>query len=136
MNKRLLVLSALALAVILSATPVLLAKVVVNTIDPVLTMSADGRHVTVGGPITCSETQSLDLTVTVTQRTTGAIATGHLRTFCTASEEHWEVEAAVRGNEIFEEGAATATAVALARSGHVVDDAHQWLVNVTLMPSR
>jgi hypothetical protein len=129
-----LALSAVLLAIASSMTlaPGLFAKIITNTIDPVLALSADGRHVTVTGPITCSETQPLDLSVTVTQRTTGAIAQGHTRTFCNAEQRQWQVEAWARGNETFEEGAATVTAVALTSTGHTVDDAHQWLVDVTL----
>ena len=56
--------------------------------------------------------------------------------FCTAHEQHWDVETAARGDEAFEEGDATATAVALPRSGSAVDDANQWLVNVTLIRNR
>jgi hypothetical protein len=121
----------LAITSAVALAPGLFAKVVVNTIDPVLAMS-DGRHVTVTGPITCSEPQPLDLSVTVTQRSTGAIAQGHTRTFCTAEQRQWEVQAWVRGNETFQDGAATAVAVALTISNHTVDDAHQWLVDVTL----
>jgi hypothetical protein len=133
-KRRVFAVSAVALAVVSGAVlvPDLLARVILNTIDPVLMMSADRRQVTVTGPISCSETQPLDLRVTVTQRSTGAIAQGHVRTFCTATEQHWEVEASVRGKETFEEGTARAVAVALTSSGQTIDDAHQWLVDVTL----
>lgn len=132
--RKVLAISAAVLAIVTGASlaPVLFAKVILNTIDPVLAMSADGRHITVTGPISCSQTQPLDLSVTVTQRTTGAIAQGHTRIACTAEQRQWAVQAWVRGNETFEEGAATAVAVALTTTGHTVDDAHQWLVNVTL----
>jgi hypothetical protein len=136
MKNRLLGLSFVLLMVGFSATPALFAKILGNTIDSVLVLSEDGRHITVSGPISCSEKQPLDLAVTVTQRATGAVAAGHLRMFCAAHEQHWDVETAARGDETFEEGDATATAVALTQSGHPVDDAHQWLVNVTLIRNR
>jgi hypothetical protein len=133
-NRKAFVLTAAVLAIVsgVALAPGLFAKIMANTIDPVLTMSTEGRQITVTGPVTCSETQPLDLRVTVTQRTTGAIAQGHARTVCTTEEQHWEVQAWARGDETFEEGAARAVAVALTSSGHSIDDAHQWLVDVTL----
>jgi hypothetical protein len=71
--------------------------------------------------------------VTVAQRSTGAVAEGHAFLTGTGTTNQWEVEATDQGGATFEAG--PATVVALARSsinGHATD-AHQWLVNVTLL---
>jgi hypothetical protein len=72
--------------------------------------------------------------VTVTQRTTGTVAEGGAILTGTGTTNHWEIEAAVQGNETFEAGAATATAIAVtSAAGGQATDAHQWLVNITLV---
>ena len=68
----------------------------------------------------------------MTQRSTGALAEGDTLLFCTGDTQHWEVRASTRGNETFQEGPATAVAVARTSDRGVTDDAHQWLVNITL----
>lgn len=78
--------------------------------------------------------QTADLQVTLTQRTTGAVAAGRIFFPCTPTVQQWEVEVRARGKEIFEPGAATAVAVARTLvAGGESDDAHQWLVNITLV---
>jgi hypothetical protein len=52
---------------------------------------------------------------------------------CTGETQHWEVHASMHGKATFQEGPATAVAV-----GHTIlrgetTDAHQWLVDVTLV---
>jgi hypothetical protein len=127
----------LALAALIAAvallTPLAYAKISLNTIDPILTVSHDGRHVLVSGPLACDRTQPVLMRVTVTQRTTGAIAEGYATVIGSTTERHWQIHAHTLGGPKFEPGAATV--VGLARSGWIghADDAHQWLVNVTLV---
>ena len=105
-----------------------------NTINPVATLTDDGRHVVVTGPIQCDGHQPADLRVTVTQRSTGAVAEGAGPFECTPGVRQWEIRAATQGSARFGEG--SATAVGLARTsggGGDADDAHQWLVNVVLV---
>jgi hypothetical protein len=71
--------------------------------------------------------------VTVTQRATGAVAEGHTRLTCTGNTQQWEVHASTRGQEIFEEGPATAVALARTSDREDITDAHQWLVDITLV---
>jgi hypothetical protein len=52
------------------------AKIVQNTIDPVATLSEQGRHLTLTGPLAVTAGERVALRVTVTQRTTGALAEG------------------------------------------------------------
>jgi hypothetical protein len=46
---------------------------------------------------------------------------------------HWQVRALTQDRETFEPGTATVVAVARAISRGRADDAHAWLVNVTLI---
>jgi len=46
------------------------------------------------------------LRVTVTQRTTGAVAEGRTLITCTGGVQQWEVHAATQGKNTFEEGPA------------------------------
>jgi hypothetical protein len=69
----------------------------------------------------------------VTQRETGAVAEGRTRITCTGDTQQWEVHASIRGKESFQEGPATAVAVARTTDRGDTDDAQQWLVNITLV---
>jgi hypothetical protein len=103
-----------------------------NTIDPLVLLSEDGRHLVVTGPITCPVDDRVRIRVTITQRTTGAIAEGITHVVCTGEPQEWVAELAAHGKEVFLPGAATA--VAFGRTTNPVEspDAHQWLVNVEL----
>ena len=46
--------------------PVAFAKVVINTIDPLATVTGNGRHIAVTGPIACTPLETAFLRVTVT----------------------------------------------------------------------
>ena len=52
------------------------ARLVLNTIDPVGIVAHNGRHVTVTGPLAVTAGERAQMRVTVTQRTTGAVAEG------------------------------------------------------------
>jgi hypothetical protein len=104
-----------------------------NTVNTTATVSDDGRKLVVNGPFTCTQREWMDLRVTVTQRTTGAVAEGHARFEGSTSSQHWEVKIAAHGDASFEPGAATVVAFATTSLDGDVTDAHQWLVNVTLV---
>ena len=109
------------------------ARIVRNTIDPVAKITDNGRQIVVTGPLTCSENQRTFLRLTVTQRSTGALAEGQTFVECLTTSQKWEIRIAAQGNETFQEGPATAVALARTTTGQGNnDDAHQWLVNVTL----
>ena len=122
----------LALAGVFVA-PRAFAKVAANTIDPLAIVSDNGRHIIVTGPIACTEGEKAYLRATVTQRSTGAVAQGLTRITCTGDIQQWEIHASKRGKEIFEEGPATAVALARTTFRRNITDAHQWLVNITLI---
>ena len=109
------------------------AKVVFNTIDPVGIVAHNGRHVTLTGPLAFFAGERAHMRVTVTQRTTGAVAEGHAILTGTGTTNQWEVTAAVEGDETFEAGPATAVAIARTSAGGQATDAHQWLVHITLV---
>ncbi len=96
-------------------------------------MAGGGRHLIVTRPIACNQEERVDLRVTVTQRETGAVAEGSTFFTCAVETQQWEVHAVTHGKAIFEEGAATAVGVASTTSRGVATDAHQWLVDITLV---
>lgn len=113
-------------------TPVILGKIVRNTINPIAILTQHGHHLIVTGPISCTAGEWAELRVTVTQRVTGAVAEGRGRNTCTGGDQTWEVQLQKVGKEAFEEGAAIAVAFARTFDGGKFTDAHQWLVNMTL----
>ena len=118
-------------AVFVAATA--FARIVRNTIDPVPIVSDDGRQVIVTGPIACTKNERAYLLVTVTQRPTGAVAEGNTRITCTGNDQQWKIHATTQGKDSFEAGAATAVALARTTDRKDVTDAHQWLVDITLV---
>ena len=116
----------------LVVAPVAQGKIAVNTIDATSKLSENGRRLVVTGPIQTDVVERIYLRVTVTQRTTGAVAEGIAILRGTGALQHWEVQARTRGKASFEPGAATAVAIGITGNGGNTSDAHQWLVNITL----
>jgi hypothetical protein len=108
------------------------AGVALNTIDPIAVVADDGHRLVVTGPIACTAGERVALQVTVTQRTTGAVAQERIRFTCTGDVQHWEVQAKSVGETPFVEGAATAVARVRTTAEGEATDAHQWLVAITL----
>jgi hypothetical protein len=104
-----------------------------NTIDPVVTVAGGGRHLIVTGPIRCDQTERTYLRLTVTQRSTGAVAEGTSIFTCAVDDQQWEIHAVTHGKASFVEGPATAVAVASTSLRGDTTDAHQWLVDITLV---
>jgi len=109
------------------------ARIAKNTIDRVAILTDNGRGVIVTGPIECSESQPIELEVTVTQRQTGAVAQGRARITCSPTSQQWEVLTQTQGGETFQEGPAIAVAMARSSVRGRADDAQQWLVDVTIV---
>ena len=118
--------------------PLAYARVMTNTIDPVATVSDNGRRIVLTGPIGIGDGTVLKagetayLRVTLTQRTTGAVAEGIAILRGTGELQQWEVQAKTRGKASFEAGPATAVAIGITGDRGHTTDAHQWLVNITL----
>jgi hypothetical protein len=104
-----------------------------SRIDSVATVSENGRRLVLTGPVECTEGEKANIQVTVTQRSTGAVAKGRAIVTCTGNVDQWELRALAVGRESFEEGAATAVAFARTVNRGNTTDAHQWLVDITLM---
>ncbi len=114
-------------------TRTVLAKIAFNTIDTVGIVTDKGRHVTVTGPIAVTEGERTELRVTVTQRSTGALAEGVLFFAGTGQTNQWEITAKAEGRATFQAGPATVVGLARSSVKGKATDAHQWLVNVTLL---
>ncbi|WAK02286.1 hypothetical protein [Methylobacter sp. YRD-M1] len=125
--------AALAMTVAgLFTAPPAFARIVANTIDARAVVTDNGRHIVVAGPIACTESERAFLRVTVSQRDTGAVAEGSTRITCTGDTQQWEVHASAQNQAAFEEGPATAVALAHTTNRGDITDAHQWLVEITL----
>lgn len=109
-----------------------MAGIQTNTIHPVGQISHRGRELDITGPITATAGETVHLKVTITQRSTGAIAEGNAVFRGTGQAGVWHVEADACGHASFKPGPATAVAVAVTTSRNRSTDAHQWLVNITL----
>ena len=98
-------------------------------IDPVVTVSDDGRRLRVTGHIECSpeDLEIGSISVSVTQNGTGALAEGYTTPTTCGDTDTWAIHAKTRGKPEFVEGHATACAIALMRG-----IAEQWCVDVTI----
>lgn len=96
-------------------------------------MSENGRKIVLTGPIQTDVVEKIFLRVTVTQRSTGAVADGIAILRGTSELQQWEVKVKARGKASFEPGPATAVAIAITSDKGQTSDAHQWLVNITLV---
>jgi len=133
-HRRRLVSSAIVLTLAaLFVAPLAFARIMRNTIDPVAVVTDNGRLVIATGPISCTRGEQAFLHVTVTQRATGALAEGSSRVVCTGNDQQWQVHAATQGQATFGEGPAIAVAIARTAFRGEITDAHQWLVDVTLV---
>jgi hypothetical protein len=129
-----LVSGAVAMTVVsLLLTRTAFARITVNTVDTLAVVADNGRHLVLSGPIACTPDERAYLEVTVTQRATGAVAAGRTRITCSGAVAQWELHASARGAERFQEGPATAVALARTANGVGITDAHQWLVRITLI---
>jgi len=109
------------------------AKLAANTIDPIGIVAGKGRQVTVTGPIAVTTDERTELRVTVTQRSTGAVAEGVIFFTGSGQTNQWELTAVAEGGAGFTPGPATVVALARSSVQGQSTDAHQWLVNVTLL---
>jgi len=126
------VVAALLGAVVATAA---LARITRNTIDPVAIVTDAGRQIIATGPISCTAGERALLHVTLTQRATGAVAEGRTRAKCRGEDvqQQWKVHASTHGDESFAAGVASVVALARTTRRGESTDAHQWLVEVTLV---
>ena len=103
--------------------------------DPTAEVSKNGHVIRATGPLTCDVGERLFLRLTVTQLETAAYAEGRTRARCTGAELQWQVRALGRLRTRFAQGTAQACALGITRSNGRPTDAHQWCVDVTLVPT-
>jgi hypothetical protein len=104
-----------------------------SKIDTVAIVIDNGRRILLTGPVECGDGERADLRVTVTQRETGAVAEGHTFVTCTGTPQRWEIDALTQGDQTFEEGPVVGVLAGRTVSRGETTDAHQWLVNITLV---
>jgi hypothetical protein len=130
MRRRVAALTALAMTAL--AVPAS-AGVSFNTIDRQARLDAGGRVVAVTGPIRCSRLERARIRVTVSQRTTGAVAEGRWRGLCRRTTRTWTAKRFVpHGSAIFQAGTAQACALAVTRRADRATDAKQWCRTIEL----
>ena len=71
--------------------------------------------------------------MTVTQRSSGAVAEGIIFFTGTGQTNQWEITATAEGRAAFQAGPATVVGLARSSVSGQATDAHQWLVDVTLV---
>jgi hypothetical protein len=103
--------------------------------DPTAEVSKNGHVIRATGPVTCDVGERLFLRLTVTQLETAAYAQGRTRARCTGAELQWQVRAVSRLRTRFAQGTAQACALGITRRNGHPTDAHQWCVDVTLVPA-
>ncbi len=121
---RSLTLMALAIAASLLLVASGQSKVIVNTIAAGAML--EGAHVLATGIVACDAGERLRLELTVTQRTTGAIARGTTRGVCTGEVQEWPVRLERRGRARFVAGAVNGCALAVTSLRGKPTDAEQW----------
>jgi len=101
------------------------------------TLAHGGRTLRVAGPLSCAGGATADVAVTITQRSTGAVARGRIRQRCDAAQTTFALGAqALRGAPFDTPGSAQACgAVRLRSPGRTGLDAFQWCRTITLVPA-
>jgi hypothetical protein len=107
----------------------------VGRTDTTATISKNGRVIRATGPVTCDIGERFTLRLTITQVETAAYAEGRTRARCTGAELQWNVLALGRLRTRFAEGTAQACALGITRRNGQPTDAHQWCVDVMLVPA-
>src|SRR5215831_258463 len=113
-------------------TSISFAAITSTTINPLAIVTDNGRRLIVSRPMVCTESETVELRVQVTQRATGAVAEDRISLTCTGIPQHWNVDALIQGHETFRVGSATAVAFGRTTTRGAPTDAHQWVVDITL----
>ncbi len=103
-----------------------------NDVQTVTFVDDNFHKLRVTGHIICDAGGTAHFRVTITQRTTGAVAEGVASIACTGEMQEWKVLARVKGQQGFEEGPVTVVYFTRTREGKEIGDAHQWLTVLTL----
>lgn len=95
-------------------------------IAPVLPLVNEGRDVVVSGHGGCSAGEMVTIAISITQYSTGAVATGEIVEPCTGAEQQWQLTAAAIISPSFVAGPADACGTATTRLDGEVTDAESW----------
>ncbi len=126
MHRRLLLPSLIAAVALLVLSQSALAIFTRNTIDPNATLSVQGRHVLVTGPIECTQGEQLRIEITASQESAGAWGKGHTQLWCTGDLQQWSVLVVARGAATFQEGLSEVCAVGMTRHHGKPTDVREW----------
>jgi hypothetical protein len=102
-------------------------------LEPSPHLGNDGGPIFVDGHGGCTAGEIVGIQVTVTQSTTGALATGDTQEICTGELQQWSVRAAADGADRFAAGPARACGVATTRSEGQITDTFEWCRDITLV---
>ena len=102
--------------------------------DGTATLSADGRHILLGGPVECLPAgQKAQFGIVVTQGATGARAEGSFTTTCSGQLQQWHATAHAVGPARFGAGAADACG-ALTQAFAQTAGRESWCRQIVLEP--
>ena len=127
--KRFVLVTALMMMVNVFMTTTAFGRILLTTNDVVSVAFDNNRQLIVSGHTTCDAKETVIVRVTVTQRSTGALAEGDISLTATGEVQEFVVRARTLGKENFEEG--PVTVVYLIHTSYRGDstDCHQWLVS-------
>lgn len=101
--------------------------------DTPLPVINGGGEVVASGHGGCTDGQQVTIAVTVTQTTSGAVATGEKVQDCTGEEQNWSAIATVDTVDLLAAGTAEACGLATTRDNGSVTDTFDWCVDVDLV---
>lgn len=101
-----------------------------DTPQPVL---ADGRDVIASGHGGCTADQQVTVAVTITQSTSGAVATGEWINSCSGELQTWSLRVTAHTTSSFATAAAEACGLATTREGVYVTDTFDWCKDIDLI---
>ena len=115
-----------------------LAGIHLNTIDPTATLLGNGQRVIVTGPIGCDKGEDVEISIAVTQESTGAIAKGSWHGRCSGNEQHeqhWKVNASTDPGPALTVGTAKVRAEAVTSVKGNPTDSRSWWKEVNVEQS-
>jgi hypothetical protein len=98
-----------------------------------LPVLADGRDVLASGHGGCTAEEQVTIAITITQSTSGAVATGEKVQTCTGELQLWDAAVSSDTTSSFTNGAAEACGLATTRNGGYVTDTFDWCRDVDLL---
>lgn len=101
--------------------------------DTPLPVLAGGRDVIASGHGGCTADQQVTVAVTLTQSTSGAVATGEWMNSCSGELQTWSLRVTAHTTSSFATAAAEACGLATAREGAYVTDTFDWCKDVDLI---